>query len=1341
MIRSTALGCVLVLAVLVTGQAQQVVPARIAFLYEGGESVGPAEIRRAVQSLAGRVDVSVFAPGKEGDTLSDALDLGSFDAVFVDGEMAGFDKLRDRVMSARRATRVVVVNPPAGGEGSVALADHPWLSQYWAQPSQDNYLGLTRYLLERVLQRPGAGPALAAPLSYPQQAFYHPDAPRLFATLDDYLAWSAARPAHAFDPSRLTVGLTLHRISFLQKNVAPTDALIREIESRGYNSVALATGAGPDLTKHFMRAGAPVVDVLLFNLDQLDRVDREAGLARARALGVPILTNLNQNSQTREQFRASPNGLFPGLIPAAVGTERDAIIEPMVVSVKGAPRGDSSFYDPLDEQVKWRVTRALAWAKLHRADNATKRVVMTFYSPGGKANVGGDPDDFLDVPASAVRLLHDMKAAGYDVGPAAIPSADELGRRMALNASNVGTWAGPEVVARVKSGDVVLLPVGEYLSWFNELPQKARDHVVEMWGPPPGNVMVYRDPAGARFLVLPRVQFGNVLVAAHPDWGYLQSQKALMSTTALPPHHQYLGFFLWMQKSFKTDAWVSLFSNLVLQPGKAEAPAADDLIALMLGGTPHIHPERLGANGAVANRRKGMAQTVSWYNLVAQSDNTELLFELRARLSRYEAQSDDKLRSAAEPLIVDEIKKTGIDRALGAEVMAGSFEALRKETLAYLENLDKTNVPNGSKILGDAPTGPALASMVAAMLGADFRSVLTGASDGPKAAALKLIQSTVVDGQPDDQAIVSVLGRANPKVVPFLAMAREYAGLLKQAPREVTGILAALSGHWIEPGLGEDPIRRPASLPPGRSVYNFDQSTLPTAEAEAVGVQQAESLIAQHRATHGAYPTKLAFVIFSSGIANNHGVTEAQILHLLGTRAVRNQRGEVTGVELISREALGRPRVDVLATTAGTYRDHYQDQMELMSQAVHLAAASPEPDNPVATATRELEAQLRDQGEAPDRAALLSRARIYSPAPGAYSPSIQFLAKAGDQRGDEARMAELFTGRMSHAYGSGLYGQTARFSYEKNLAKTDAATIARSSTVNALLDNPMPAGFLGGMNLAAKAVTGRDIDLYVNDLRDPSRATIEPAARALQTELRTRYFNRAWLEAMKGHGYDGARNMMMMTNHLDLWDSTATKTVDSADWGEVKSVYVDDSMKLGMDAFFERYNPHAQQVVLANLLGAASRGHWNATPAELSQVASRLAKSTIDHGAVCEASICRNPALTAQVAQALEAAPNGAALADGYRASIERSTQLMATGTAPSLTATAAAAVPAPAALASAPPPVGAAPPPAANEVTGQVLETVGGPESVAVNSMAVWLVGVAAIALLLVGWVGRARG
>ena len=152
---------------------------------------------------------------------------------------------------------------------------------------------------------------------------------------------------------------------------------------------------------------------------------------------------------------------------------------------------------------------------------------------------------------------------------------------------------------------------------------------------------------------------------------------------------------------------------------------------------------------------------------------------------------------------------------------------------------------------------------------------------------------------------------------------------------------------------------------------------------------------------------------------------------------------------------------------------------------------------------------------------------------------------------------------------------------------------------------------------------------------------------------------------MQAHGYDGARTMMLMTDHLDLWDSTATKMVSSADWSEVKSVYVDDKLKLNMNEFFEKYNPHSQQVLLANLLGAASRGHWQATQEELSQVANKLAQSVTTHGAVCEAGICRNDSLTSEIAKAIGDSPEAKELMVGYRRTIEKVTETIETDAAP----------------------------------------------------------------------------
>jgi cobaltochelatase CobN len=1342
-------------ALLATPPAPQAAPAapRIAIVYAGGESTGPFEIRRAVDPDG--VSLSVFAPGKTGEPLRSDTRLDGFDVVFVDGSTPGLTEHATQLAAAAAVTRVVIVNPAPSMRGSVDLAGHPDIERYWANPSQDNYRQLLRYLVSRVMDRRSAA-APAPPIVYPASGFYHPRAPKLFDSLDDLAAWErtdTGRPTpRAGDVC--TVGVTVSMSSFLQKNLAPVDALIAAVERRGHRAVTLAYRGAPDPSR-FMADGRAAVDVVIQMGSVFAISDRAAYLDRLSRLDVPVLSAFHQHGQSAAEYAASPTGLLPALGSAVVEAEQEARFEPMPISGRGAPRGDSYFAEPFGPSIEWRVDRALAWARLRRLPNADKRLLFTYWSQGGgKANVGGDPDDFLDVPATIVRLLGDLRARGYDVGTAPLPDRDTIARRMALEGSNVGNWAPGELASRVARGEVRLVPEADYRAWFDALPAQRRAEIVDMWGPPPGKVGVYVDARGQRSLVVPGLVFGNVVFAPNPDWGYLQDAKALMSTGALPPHHQYLAFFLWMQKVWKADAWVSFFSNISLQGGKPAGPLPDDHIAILLGNIPHLHPERLGANGGLKTTRKALGRTTSWYSLVGPSAVGAQYAELRALLQRYASIEDEALRGDLERLIRTEVDRSGLGR-LVTDADRRPVPELVGIVQQEIDRLDRLFVPSGSKVLGAAAEGDVRLDMITAMLGRDLTSVLPGPEAGRQSTARSLVRDVVETGLVPADAVRQRLGAANALVAHRLAVATTYAAKLAAAPREVEALFAALDGRWIPPGSMDDPLRRPDALPPGRSVYNFDSAEVPTVEAEAVGVRQAEALIAAHRATHdGDWPISMAFAIFSGEIAKNRGVTEAQILHLLGTRAVRDGRGLVTGVELIPRQELGRPRIDVLMTTSGTYRDHYPDVMGLIAKAAQLAAASSEDDNPVRTAMADTERELREQGTPAAKAATLAQARVFAPAPGAYSPSIQFLAKSGDQRGDERKMAELYASRLSHAYGDGMYGEAARPSFERQLARVDGATFARSDVVNGMLDNPMPAGFLGGLNLAAKAVTGRNIDLYVSNLRDTEQPSIESAGTEIQRELRTRYFNRSWLAEMQTHGYEGARTFMYLTDHLDLWNTTASQTVSSEDWREVKRVYVDDELELGMDRFFDRHNPHAQQVLLGNLLGAATRGHWAATPADRLQVASRLARSAAAHGIACEAGLCRNPALTALVKEILSGTPEGRQLAAAYATAVDVATSVPASGSthdgrrsstilatnragsaAPGKTQHVIAARPVP------PPAVGAAP---SSVVTGRVIEMAAVPSASvsAIRSSAMWwpFLAAAAFACAAVGWLRQGR-
>src|SRR5690606_2325747 len=152
-------------------------------------------------------------------------------------------------------------------------------------------------------------------------------------------------------------------------------------------------------------------------------------------------------------------------------------------------------------------------------------------------------------------------------------------------------------------------------------------------------------------------------------------------------------------------------------------------------------------------------------------------------------------------------------------------------------------------------------------------------------------------------------------------------------------------GGYIEPGPMVDAVRNPDALPPGRNPYTLATRSLPTRESWETGPRLADGLIEAYRKEHGVTPRKVAFVLWSGESTQNEAAIEAQILRLLGARPVWNPRGEVVDVTLDDREALGRPRVDVLVTTSGTYRDHFQDKIAMLAKAVRLAAQAREGDN------------------------------------------------------------------------------------------------------------------------------------------------------------------------------------------------------------------------------------------------------------------------------------------------------------------------------------------------------------------------------------------------------------
>ncbi len=278
--------------------------------------------------------------------------------------------------------------------------------------------------------------------------------------------------------------------------------------------------------------------------------------------------------------------------------------------------------------------------------------------------------------------------------------------------------------------------------------------------------------------------------------------------------------------------------------------------------------------------------------------------------------------------------------------------------------------------------------------------------------------------------------------------------------------------------------------------------------------------------------------------------------------------------------------------------------------------------------------QLLAAGVAAPEARARADRRIYSTAPGAYSPSTQFAIQAGADWTD-TRLSRLYTDRLGHAYGEGDSGAPDAQGFVAQLSGVEAAVFSRSSNTYGLLDTSMPAAYLGGIGMAVREHTGREVTNYVADLKDsrPGAERLEPLARTFGRELQSRYFNPAWIRAMQDSGYNGARYMADLPAHLLLWDVTTPRLVSDADWSEVKAVYVDDKFDLGLDDYFDRHNPHARQHLLETLVAAIDRGAWRADAADRRQLEQALAQSVARYGADCALPGCRSAAAAPALAQ------------------------------------------------------------------------------------------------------------
>lgn len=1096
--------------------------------------------------------------------------------------------------------------------------------QYCAYGGAENIARLLAFLYARVGGR--AGVAVEPPEPTIAAGIYHPKARQPFLSLDEYLEWHRSqRPVARGAP---VVAVLFYHTHYKNRDTTHIDALIAAIERHGMIPLAVF-GWPPEVAEPFLtKDGRCVAEgIFALNLGFARQADQEF-LAR---LNVHVM-NLMTTRQTVSEWSESPQGLRSDQLAIQVASpERAGASEPVTfAATERTPDGKAQLTVPISERIEAAVRRMARWIALRRKPDAEKRIAILYYNnPPGKGNIGAS---YLDVPASLTAILERLRQEGFQTGNR-LPSQGELLEMLEASGRNVEEWAPGELDRIVNQGQAVLIPLGQYRRWLAATPQRFRQRVVQVWGPPEqSRLMTVRSRDGEPFCVFPGLRFGNVFVGPQPLRSSFEKAAATQHDTTIPPPHCYIAAYLWLREVFKADAIVHLGRHGTLEflPGKNVGLSGWDAAEVLLGDvpSPYFYIADGGGESSTA-RRRGHGILISHLTpLIARAGSQDEFRMLRDALAESEKAGEvsPALLAEYEARAREQARQLGLESQLGLDLERAPWPELRQQLQDFLEQVEAAPVPFGLHVLGRLPDEELQTAALAEFLGSGFSAEeIRLLGNELESWARELVAGRQPEVKPGLKAAL------RDKVESQLAVGAAWLRNLRaSAALELGNFVRVLRGEYQASGPSGDPLRAPAVLPTGRNLHDFDPSLIPTPAACELGRKLANQLLEQHRQRTGRYPEKVSLVLWYGETIRHQGAMECQALHLMGVEPRWNSRGVVDDLRLIPESELGRPRVDVVITVAGIYRDGLPDKILLLDRAARMAQAAG--DNALSRNSRRIAQELRKHGANPAEAERAATARVFGPAPGDYGAGIANLIKQSRDASDRGLVAEAYLRHNNFVYGEGIWGRSVPQALSSHLKGNEAVVHSRSTNLYGVTDNDDFFDFAGGLSLATRIVNAeRAPQLYVANLRTRGRERLQDFQVFLAAEVNSRFWNPEWIRQMQAAGYAGAREIADHLENLYGWQATTPELVGSAYWARTYQVYVEDKHALGLRDFFEKTNPHARQYMLARLLEVDRQGSYKFAPPQKTRLLEEYISSVARFGIGCSPNTCGNRRLLAAV--------------------------------------------------------------------------------------------------------------
>ena len=649
------------------------------------------QVAKMVKSADGFIDAKQL-------TIDDFKKLKRYDAVLIFAMGIRMTDEHRAILEELKAKGVPVystaVTDPVNNISSLDSVQAKRVAEYLGNGGKSNYKSLFNYIRKELTGKSLFTGEILEPVTISANLLFHLDEERFFETVEEFERYY--KESGYYTENGAKVAIITGIAGPFDSDKGYLDSLITSLERKNLNVYAFSSVAK---RMEYLTQIDPDA-VIYFPHGRMMMGQADMAVEWLKMKNIPLFCPITLNA-TYDDWMNDPQGMVGGFLSqSVVMPELDGGIVPTALVAQYIDKEGLYIFKAIPERLEQFTSTIDNYINLKRLKNHEKRVAIYYFKGPGNSTLSASG---LEVIPSLYNLMKKLQQEGYLVKN--LPATEKEFEKMIMEQGPLfNSYAEGNYNRFVEAGHPMLVESSEYDGWLKKtlLPAKY-DELIAKHGPAPGNF--YSTVKGnKKYLVIPRIDFGNIILLPQPTQGTGENSfAAVHGDNPVPPHH-YLASYLWVKNGFKANAMIHFGTHGSLEfiPGKQVALSSADWSDRIVNDLPHFYYYSIANVGeGIIAKRRSYATLISHLNppfmeTGLRKEIAGLQHEISSYLAKEKRPEKDNLKIKGMAI------KMGLHRDLKLDsVLTKPYEDFEIEKINdFAEELCAEKIIAGAYILG-----------------------------------------------------------------------------------------------------------------------------------------------------------------------------------------------------------------------------------------------------------------------------------------------------------------------------------------------------------------------------------------------------------------------------------------------------------------------------------------------------------------------------------------------------------------------------------------------------------------------------------------------------------------